>query len=106
MEGESASFADGVPDTFKQVGMVFDEITRSVIAASFLVTDHSQHDIARRSQVFRLGAHQGGHHHCHCALHVQCATAPEKAIGDLALEGRMGPHLALGCHDVDVSVHQ
>src|SRR5207237_3884151 len=60
---------------------------------------------ARRLLAGGREAHEGGEHHRHPALHVQCTTAPEISARELARERRMLPLLARW-HDVDMPLQK
>ena len=88
------------------MGMVFDQVPGAVLAGGLLVADQAQDHVTGWDQSGRPGAHEGGHHHCDPALHIQRSPSPDAAICHCALKGRMGPHLVSGGHYVDVTVHE
>ncbi len=105
-QAEAADLADGLGAPLEQVRLLLDQVTGAPDAASLLVGEEREDDVARR---LAPGAHpladDGQHHRVH-VLHVDGATSPDATLGHLGGERVVGPLLGLGGHDVEVAVHE
>src|SRR5439155_474566 len=69
LDVEAAELADCVLDTVEEMCVLLDEKFRAVVAASLLVHQHREHDIARELCRLARRAQKSGHHHRDAALH-------------------------------------
>ena len=105
-ERETAELAQGVLDAVEQLSVIFHQEPRPVGAETLFVGERAEEDVPSRSESLGLCPKKGGNHHRDAALHVDRPSAPDVPVDELALEGRMGPLLIRGGHNVDVPVEQ
>jgi hypothetical protein len=102
---EAAELADRVADALEQLRVLGDHEARPVLAAGLLVGEQAEDHIARGRLRRGARAQECGEHHRDASLHVQGASAPDEAVGDLARERLVKP-LAPGGDDVDVPLQE
>ncbi len=105
VEREAAELADRVANAVEQLGVLAHDELGPKRTAGLLVGEQAQDHVAGRLQAARLGTHERGEHHRDTALHVERATTPQVAVGDLAGEWSVLPLAARG-DDVDVPLQQ
>lgn len=106
MHGRASDLAEREADAVKELRMLLDEEARPDLAEVLFVAQDREDDVA--GQVVRAcgGGDERGDHHRHARLHVESATAPDLAVDEPRLEGRVRPALAVGRNDIDVAVQE
>src|SRR5579859_2190428 len=75
-------------------------------AASFLVTERGEDDIAGQGFAGGMGAQEGGEHHGDTTFHIERATPPNIVIHLLRFKGGMLPLLLFGGYDINMALEQ
>ena len=105
-DARAAELAEPVADAGEELGMLFGEEARALVAAVFLVGEDDEYEVAGQRDVLPLRPQERVHEHRDAALHVERAAAPDVPVDEPALERRVRPALPARGDDVDVALEE